>query len=241
MTTIAAPDLPAAYRVLRGVSQGLPGLSAFEAMWPSYYAYACKSEGQSPLQPGKTLTLLIEIQSAAPVDDQSRLIALLETLMEEEVVLDAAIAQSESQCETFWALRDANSELQQHYDALVGFDVSLMPDAMADFLEACNERLQALGDGIELLCFGHLGDGNLHLVGVLDQAPQTDTQAVKDCVLGTVHDWRGSISAEHGIGLDKLAYLPLSRSPPELALMRRIKDALDPRHILNPGKLLAET
>jgi len=235
---VQVADLPAAYLILRAVSQRLPGLSAFEAMWPDYYAYACRTEEQTPLPPGESLTLLIEIQSAEPAEDQARLLALLETLMEQGLVLDAAIAQSEGQCQTFWALRDANSELQQYYGKLVGFDVSLMPNAMVGFLEACRDRLRAIEPSIELLCFGHLGDGNLHLVAVLDKAPRIDSHDVKDCVLGTVRDWHGSISAEHGIGIDKLAHLPLSRSPQELALMRRIKDALDPRWILNPGKLL---
>lgn len=237
---VQVPGLPTAYQLLRAVDRALPGLAAFEAMWPSYYRYACQVEGSAPLPTNEQLTLLIEIQGPQPQADQARLLQVLEALMEKETVLDAAIAQSEAQCEKFWALRDANGELARCYKRLIGFDVSLPPETMGLFLDRCQAALLALSPDISQMCFGHLGDGNLHVVVCLDNAPNIDETTVKDRVLGLVGECHGSISAEHGIGLDKLAYLSISRNPAELELMRRLKSALDPRHILNPGKVLSE-
>ena len=90
-----------------------------------------------------------------------------------------------------------------------------------------------------LTTFGHLGDGNLHvIVGVGSRTPE-DKTAVQDIVYGAVRSRGGSISAEHGIGLDKKAYLGWSRNEGEIALMRTLKVALDPKGILNPGKIFA--
>ncbi|MBU6473841.1 MAG: FAD-binding oxidoreductase, partial [Alphaproteobacteria bacterium] len=89
-----------------------------------------------------------------------------------------------------------------------------------------------------LMVFGHLGDGNLHLIpGVGDGSHETRT-AVESIVYDPLRVRRGSVSAEHGIGLEKRPYLPISRNVQEIALMRTVKQALDPRNILNPGKIL---
>lgn len=229
-----------ALRVLRQADRALPGLSAFEAMWPSYYSFATHSRGAAPIAPSKDLILLIEVQGSEGrrAQDEATLLDLLENMSEKDVVVDAAVSQSEAQCKAFWDIREANTELGHRYKRIVGFDISLPSDSLEAFVEKCHERLNTMSEHIEILCFGHLGDGNLHLGAMLDAAPDIMDHDVKDCVLQLVARYDGSISAEHGIGYEKLDYLPLSRKPAEIELMSRIKLALDPRGILNRGKLL---
>ena len=232
------PDLDAAYQVLRRLGQALPSLTAFEAMWPDYYAYATTALGEAPLPVDEGLTLLIELQGPDPQGDDERLTAELGELMEAGTVADAAVAQSGTQAERFWALREANAELMRHFSRLSGYDVSIAAGVTEAFVAHCRAALAALSPEVRLLCFGHLGDGNLHLVVATDDAPAVDAKQVKRCVHDAVGAFHGSISAEHGIGRDKRDDLGITRNAAEIALMRRLKAALDPANILNPGKLL---
>ncbi|MBL8349483.1 MAG: FAD-binding oxidoreductase [Burkholderiaceae bacterium] len=232
------PDVTAAYQVLRRLGRALPGLTAFEAMWPDYYAFATAALGEAPLPLDEGLTLLIELQGPDPQGDDERLTAELAELMGAGTVADATVAQSGVQAERFWALREANAELMRHFKRLSGYDVSIAAGATEAFVASCRAALAALSPPIRLLCFGHLGDGNLHLVVATDDAPGVDARQVKRCVHDAVGAFRGSISAEHGIGRDKRDDLGITRNAAEIALMRRLKAALDPSHILNPGKLL---
>jgi len=231
-------DLDAAYQVLRRLGRVLPSLTAFEAMWPDYYAYAVQVLGDAPLPADDGLTLLIELQGPDPRDDDERLAGELGVLMEAGTVADAVLAQSEAQCARFWALREANAELMRHFSRLSGYDVSIAAGATEAFVARCRAALAALSPQIRLLCFGHLGDGNLHLVVATDAAPCVAAAQVKRCVHDSVGAFHGSISAEHGIGRDKRDDLGITRNAAEIALMRRLKAALDPSNILNPGKLL---
>jgi FAD/FMN-containing dehydrogenase len=232
-------DLDAAYALLRAARQALPSLVAFEAMWPSYYRFACQVEATAPLPVGAGLTLLLETCGPHPEGDEAAMLQVFEQAMDSGVIEDVAIAQSEAQCERFWALREANAELTQHCKRLAGFDVRIGAAHMASFVQSCEQALAALSKAAQLMCFGHLGDGNLHLVVCSDDALEIDADAVKDCVLSQVGVYGGSISAEHGIGLDKRAYLPISRHAAEIDLMLRLKRTLDPKNILNPGVIFA--
>ena len=110
------------------------------------------------------------------------------------------------------------------------------PDVPA-YLARVKADLVARWPAATLVVFGHLGDGNLHLIaGVGDRSPEA-REAVEDIVYGPLADIGGSISAEHGIGLQKRPYLALSRNPTELALMRTLKQTLDPKGVLNPGRM----
>jgi len=123
------------------------------------------------------------------------------------------------------------------YYPLTGFDISLPLEAMEAYLSAVEQRLKADWEQTRLIIFGHLGDGNLHLAVSLRADSSEERQRVEEIVYSELASRNGSISAEHGIGLQKKAYLHHCRSADEVALMRCIKQALDPRGTLNPGKI----
>lgn len=233
-------DVAAAYRLLALLKQNDPGLHAFEAMWPAYYSYACDVTGTAPLPQGPGLTLLVEIAGQDADVLQEALLTALEPAMEDGLIEDAVLSQSEAQAEAFWDIREANEALPVRYPGLLGFDVSLPQAQMQGFVKACESALGTHLPGAPLFVFGHLGDGNLHLGVAGTGQAGFDSGRIKSFVLETAGRLGGSISAEHGIGTDKRAYIGLSRSPAELDTMRRIKAALDPNGILNPGKLLPE-
>ena len=161
--------------------------------------------------------------------------------METGCVLDAVVAQSQAQAQSLWRIREATAEFPTHM-LPVNFDISLPLDQMDAFAQDCERALSARWPAQRSLRFGHLGDGNLHLTTdarslAENLTPEQAAHAVEDVVYGLLAQRGGSISAEHGIGLHKKAYLGISRTPAELAAMRAIKQALDPHNQLNPGKV----
>ena len=147
-----------------------------------------------------------------------------------------AIAKSQAESDALWGLRDDVSQPFRNGPAFT-YDISLPIPEMPAYVAKVKADLTARWPKAELTVFGHLGDGNIHLVaGVGDRGAKHDIEAM---VYAPLKAFSGSVSAEHGIGLQKRAYLGISRSPIEVAVMQALKDALDPRHILNPGKILA--
>ena len=146
------------------------------------------------------------------------------------------LATSERQARDLWTLREglAIDALPQ----LVNFDVSLPTGELGAFAERCEAALRARWPDVTCLFFGHVGDGNVHIGVSLAGMTDTDLDALDHCVYAVVRDMGGSVSAEHGIGVLKRAYLAHTRSDAEIGLMRRLKAALDPLGILNPGKVL---
>ena len=121
---------------------------------------------------------------------------------------------------------------------MTGFDIGLVVTRMDDYVQACRKAIAARWPGAYADYFGHVGDGNIHInvhVPGADPQPKAEVEAL---VYGMVRDFGGTISAEHGIGTRKQKYLPYTRSPVELALMATIKKAIDPKNILNPGKII---
>ena len=137
-----------------------------------------------------------------------------------------------------WGLRDSVVQFQRSFDPQVGFDVSLPIGRMQEFVDSCRAALVARYPATRALWFGHIADSNLHIC--VKQEPDGPTKfEVDEIVYGQVRDYGGSVSAEHGIGLLKRKYLVYSRTPEEIDVMRRIRAALDPAGILNPGKLFS--
>lgn len=136
-----------------------------------------------------------------------------------------------------WVIREGVAE----WENVVGqihLDVSMPIGTIGSFVEDCRTRLASAWPALVATFYGHIGDSNLHV----SLAPGTDDEAVRHAaertVYDTVRDFSGSISAEHGIGTLKRPWLSYSRTPEEIALMRRLKQTLDPNGILNPGKVL---
>jgi FAD/FMN-containing dehydrogenase len=240
---LAVDDFDSLPRVLRRLERALGGaLSAFEVMWADFYELVttAPAAGRPVLPHGHPFYVLVEAMGADIEADAERFERVLGEALEAGEIADAALAKSGSERKAMWALRDDVVQTARN-GPIVAFDVSLkiadMQAYVADVRAALRERW---GEAASLVVFGHLGDGNLHLiVGTSDSAPDA-RRAAEEAVYGPLRPLGGSISAEHGVGLQKRDFLGWSRSPAELALMRTLKGALDPRGILNPGKVLAQ-
>lgn len=226
-------------RLLRHLEARLGGaLSAFEVMWASFHdlVTTAPAKGRPPLTGRYPYYVLVETLGADPAADRAQLEAALEAGFAEELIADAALAGSEAQRQGLWALRDDVAQVARN-GPIITFDVSLAISAMESYIAELDAVLQTRWPGISLVVFGHLGDGNLHLIVGLP-GPEA-RHPIEEVVYGLLRARDGSISAEHGIGLQKREFLPLSRSPTEIAVMRTLKAALDPKNILNPGKIFA--
>ena len=230
-------DFGAVYRFLHRARTMLAGsLSAFELMWPSFYAHAIAKLTAPPLAPGFAAYVLVEAMGTDPERDAVHFSGFLEAALEEGLVADAVLAKSIAETRALWAVRDMSGELVQKLQPLANFDVSIETGKIDAFEKACRASLRDAWPSVETICFGHLADSNLHMFVTVDERPFPE-RAIEDIVYACVRDWHGSISAEHGIGLIKKRYLSYSRTADEIAVMKAIKGLLDPRGILNPGKI----
>lgn len=238
------PDYASVTRLLHAAQERLSsGVSAFEVMWPSYLNYVLANvQGlRAPLQSHHAFYVLMESLGADAQTHQQNFNDILERMLEAGVVENASIASSDREAGEFWAVRDAPAEFPIQMPNLVAFDVSFSIADIGDAAQECHARLNARWPNATVLVYGHLGDGNLHvIVNVPDAAPDT-AQQVESLVYGLVQEYQGSVSAEHGIGSKKRDVLHRTRPPADLHAMRAVKSALDPQGILNPGKLLPES
>lgn len=163
--------------------------------------------------------------------------------LDQHLLLDAVIASNSAQAARLWALRENISEAQAREGMNLKHDVSLPASAIADFLATTDAALAKQYPGVRIVCFGHLGDGNLHYnitapIGADPQAFLKQQAAINRVVHDQVSRFAGSISAEHGIGQLRRTEILRYKSAVEMDLMHRIKAALDPLGIMNPGKVL---
>jgi FAD/FMN-containing dehydrogenase len=188
--------------------------------------------------------LLIELSSGTQ-NDAFRDMAenALGEAMEAELVLDATLAASDTQAKQLWFVREAIVEAQKYEGGSIKHDISIPVSRVADFIDAATRAVEASVPGIRPVAFGHVGDGNIHFN--LTQPEGADTAAylarwdeIGEVVYDVVLAMDGSISAEHGIGTFKRDELKRVKAPTEMDLMHRIKAALDPLGIMNPGKVL---
>ena len=238
----AVPDYAAVLALLNAARSGLgPLLSAFEVMWPDYWDVITTRAGvRSPVGTGHGLYVLVEAQGTDEATDAPRFEAWLAELMERGLLSDAAISQSVAQTKAFWAVRDICSEFGQVLGPHIPYDIGLEVAGMDQFVRRCKAALATGIPGCDSVYYGHIGDGNLHLVSwvpglSVDQQPKEEMDRI---VYGLVREMGGSVSAEHGIGTLKKKWLGHARSEAEIALMRTLKAALDPDGLLNPGKVI---
>jgi len=198
-------------------------------------------EGESAASPWFALLELSDSESEAHA--RERFEAVLGAAIEDGLVTDAAIAASVAQSKALWHLRESIPLAEAELGKGVKHDVSIPISSIAGFVHKTNALLQQRFPNVRNVVFGHLGDGNLHY-NVARAPGQTEAdllalqQDIYDVVHRSVQEHAGSISAEHGIGQLKRDELPHYKSPLELALMKRVKQALDPRGLMNPGKVL---
>ena len=170
----------------------------------------------------------------------------LEDAMQAGLVLDATIAESGSQSQALWAIRENIPEAARHDSGMLyRHDVSIAVSAVPRFITEAASAVAQRFEGANIICFGHLGDGNLHYNIFVPGRSRTDDAArrahdVTDTVYDIVQRYSGSFSAEHGIGLQKVQELEKYKTDVELDLMRSVKRALDPQGLMNPGKVLSQ-
>ena len=210
-------------------------LSAFEVMWRNFYHYMTEESGkhQAFLPADYPYYVLLESEGADPEREEQQFMTVLGNLMEEGHIADAVIAQSGQQAAQLWEMRDDVETLVHAVHPAAIFDISLPIREMENYINELEAALAEKFPAARLISFGHLGDGNIHL-GI---GPAEDKHAVETMVYEILGRVNGSISAEHGIGLEKREFLPHSRSAAEIALMKSVKTALDPKNLLNPGKI----
>jgi FAD/FMN-containing dehydrogenase len=240
---VACSDFSQVSTLLNILDKQLAGtLSAFELFWQDYYELVTNagSNENPPLAHGYPFYVLIEAQGADAAADRERFLQVLGFAAEQGALADAAICKSGAERNALWALRD-NVELTLAQGPALIFDVSLPLSAMEAYVGEVVQRLDQDFAANKTWVFGHAGDGNLHFVVVPEAtgvrgAPTVEQRhKVEQAVYEPLQNIGGSVSGEHGIGKEKKRWLHVSRSKAELVLMRRLKVALDPDNILNPG------
>jgi len=246
---LALRDIPSAVRAV-----GIFRRRAWPLLAAEIFSEACLrtvlevQKFAAPFETPAPAYLLVDVEGTADVSDES-LQAGLETLFNEGLVVDGVIASSSEQAKQLWRFRETITESLGSLGIVYKNDLALPLPEMADFLAQLVERAPAWYPGAELYLFGHVGDGNIH-VNVLRRdlhpaksAPEARKAFLDACerandpLFALVQSKRGSIAAEHGIGLLKKTYLTYSRHPREIEAMRAVKRAFDPKNLLNPGKI----
>mgnify|MGYP000364891266 CR=1 FL=1 len=250
---VATPSLDAALVLLNRLQQDTGGaVEAFEFM-PGVYMDAYLErfpDARPPFDTRHEVNILVEVGAVSPRDATPQtdgtipVAAHLETILENQFhtggVLDAVVAQNESQRQDMWARREAAAEVARLRPNVIDNDVCVPVDRMQQFLDLITDRTKALDPDLVPICVAHLGDGNLHFAGWPSSQDPAVHKAIKQAVDDTAIELGGSFSAEHGVGLTKKPAMQRHKNSAAIQAMRAIKEALDPKGIMNPGKVLPD-
>jgi len=216
-------------------------VNAFEFFTEETLAKVIERHGlQRPFEAASPVYALIEIEIQTETDSQA-VLELYEACSKEGWVVDGTISQSHSQARQFWRLREDISETLSRWSPYKN-DLSVRVSMVPGFLGEVGRLVSERYPDFEVLWYGHIGDGNVHL-NILkpDEMPveefKTHCSGVSEGIFEIVRNYRGSVSAEHGVGLLKKPFLAYTRSKTEIALMQSVRRALDPRGVMNPGKI----
>lgn len=244
---VAVPSPDAAIELLARLRAASgDGVTAFELMARRALDFALKHVPGTidPLAEPSPWYVLVEMTAGTRSDAfRDNFEAALGEAFEAELATDATIAASETQAKQLWFIREAIVEAQKHAGGSIKNDVSVPVSKVAEFIARATAAVEAACPGIRPVPFGHVGDGNIHFN--LTQPEGADTAAylarwddICHVVNAIILDLDGSISAEHGVGRFKKDDMPHIKSPVEMAMLRAVKAALDPRGLMNPGKML---
>ncbi|MAC77271.1 MAG: FAD-binding oxidoreductase [Rhodobacteraceae bacterium] len=236
---LGCKDTASTIALLRAARAALgPMLSSFEVMWPSFFHYMSKATGLgSPLAGEHGAYIIIEATGFDDTYTRETLERFFETAFEQGLVEDGVLASSVKEERALWSVRESPAEYETVLGPVIPFDVGIPIARMEEAVAAIEAGIATLYPTARALSYGHIGDSNLHVVVNVPEAGRDQPHGpVKAKVYEIVRSLGGTISAEHGIGAIKRDYLAYSRTPAEIALMRRIKKLLDPKGILNPGK-----
>jgi FAD/FMN-containing dehydrogenase len=213
-------------------------LISFEILWPPFYRLLTNERsGNKKVMPDHyPLYVLMEVAGSEPAIP-ALLEAFVETAMNDNMVIDAVFAQQQDDRKRFWDIREKVDHVLVEHSPVFLFDVSLPVSEMEQFAANVNEELNKNFETVYCYIFGHMGDGNLHLMINCGEGNDSAKELVEKIVYAPLQSMYSSVSAEHGIGLAKKKWLEFSKSPQEIALMKSIKKLIDPNNIMNPGKI----
>ncbi len=229
-------DFSSIIKFLKYIDSGLGGnMSAFEVMWKEFYDMVTNSIDKKalPLKPNIPYYILVESMGSNQTKDQEHFESLLSNALEESMIVDAVLAKSEKERMGLWSLRD-DVEKQSQFGPTLMFDVSLPISQMEKYVANVNNNLNKYWKNFNFIVWGHLADGNLHLVAGVGDLQEKTIKKIERSVYDPLELIGGSVSAEHGIGIEKKPYLHLSRTKEEIDYMKTLKKTFDPKMILNP-------
>ena len=246
-TMVALPNLGAALEFFQTAREKIgPALTAFELISRLGITFVTRhmTGARDPFAKPHPWYVLIECSASGNPDTIKESVeTLLERALEQNIIEDAVLAQSETQSQALWDLREQMSAAQKPEGGSIKHDISVPIKDIPQFIKQANELVEKTVPGARPVPFGHFGDGNIHYNISQPAAMEKDEflkkwEEVSEAVHALVMEFNGSISAEHGIGQMKRDLMAKTKNPVELAIMRAIKNALDPLGIMNPGKLL---
>lgn len=239
---IALSNFTAVYKLLVHMKENIgTNLSAFEVMWGDYVRAVTGPGGhRAPLDRQHPFYVLLECDGSDPERDDDRFIGVIEEAFESKLILDAVIPKSGSERQELWAIRDDFEPIMQGISMFFLYDVSFPILSMEKYVLDVKKKVEELLPGAAFYAFGHVGDGNLHFsVQPNMESENQNKQELKHLSDRAIYEplatYEGSISAEHGIGFEKKAWLHKSRNKAEISLMKLLKQNIDPKNILNPG------
>ena len=236
---LAADSFDKVKKILKHLDSGLAGnLTAFEVMWNEFYILVTTPPALSnpPIPQNYPFYILVEYSGFNQVVDTQHFNGLLEAALKKDIILDAVIAQNEKDRRRLWGIRD-DVEQQFQYGPIKIFDISLPINSMEAYIEEVRANLKKHWKEFHCTVFGHLADCNLHIITAVGSGEKKAIKLMEECVYEPLRAIKGSVSAEHGIGLEKKSYLTVSKTEEEIKLMKKLKKSLDPNNILNPGKI----
>jgi FAD/FMN-containing dehydrogenase len=227
--------------LLKLMDEGLAGnLSSFELMWPDMFDAMTgeTSSVERPIESKHNYYVLIEALGSNQIVDAEVFENLLGVALENGLIQDGAMASSEADLNWFWKIREDVKVLKDLSPNDQHFDISLPIPHIGTVISNTYTSIMALPEVVTCFAFGHVADGNIHfIIGKSNQSSDL-IDKINDIIYPQLKEIGGSISAEHGIGLDKKAYLHHSRNEEELAMFKTLKTTLDPHNIMNRGKLI---
>ena len=229
--------------LLKFIEKGLSGtLTGFELMWnETYKTMLDSSENYSPLLPNTyTFYVFIESLGSNLNSDFDKLSELISEAAEKNLIEDALIAKNEREQKIIWDMREDVSVLAKKSKFDQHFDISLPIPLIEEEVQIATKKLKKLPFVEHVFTFGHVADGNIHFIIGKNNNSVENTERINEIIYRNLKKNGGSVSAEHGIGLDKKKYLYTSRSTEEIKLMKTLKQILDPKNILNPGRVIPD-
>ena len=227
--------------LLKFMEKGLSGtLTGFELMWnETYKTMLDSSENYSPLLPGTyPFYVFVESLGSNLNRDFDKLSELISEAAEKNLIEDAILVQNEREQKIIWDMREDVSVLAKKSRFDQHFDISLPIPVIENEVNIAIKKLNKLPYVENIFVFGHLADGNIHFIIGKSKNDEEKTKKINEIIYENLRKNLGSVSAEHGIGIDKKDYLKTSRSNAEIDLMKRLKKSFDPKNILNTGRII---